>query len=99
MYREEIENIMMDADIPVNSKYQTIALFELLFEDYWMNGNDAQFESIQLRDLWWFVKIQILSKIVNLQNEKAYKLLSRELNLNAKKYINPKFDIKRMGAK
>ena len=31
--------------------------------------------------------------------EKAYYMLSKELSLNAKKYLNPKYEVKNIGGK
>lgn len=88
---EEIKRIVEGSNLFKHEQEYVIPLFILVWNRYWNEGKDTTFETLELRDFWFYLKIYLLSKLASFTNLKANEKLRIELNRNAKKYENPKY--------
>lgn len=85
---DAITKIVVDSDIPSGRRVDVIDLFKLSWQIYYEQGKDVYFETPELRDMWFYIKVYLLSKLVSYTNLKAIDKMSHELNVNAKKFEN-----------
>lgn len=96
MFRKEIERIIEGSDIPNSRKMDVIDCLEICLTEYITKGKDTEFSSTELRDFWFYLKINILSRIASM-NANAYRLLCRELSVNARKFLNQTYRTQKVG--
>lgn len=83
--------MLLPSNLPTRMKEAAISYFQTLWYDYYENGIEPEFQSIELRDLWFYLKVNCLSRCVNYMNLKAIEKLSKELVINCKKFENPNY--------
>lgn len=98
MVREEIKRIVDGSDIPYSIREGVVNLFEHCFIEYYQKKKDIHFDTVELRDLWFYLKIMLLGKLAP-HEDRAYSLLNRELKMNAQKFLNNKYMVQDLGRK
>lgn len=91
---KEIEEIIRDSEIPIGSKPEVVELFTKCWWVYWVKNKDIKFVTPELKDMWFYLKIYLLSQIADQGSLKAIDKLKHELNVNAKKFENRTYTIK-----
>lgn len=66
-------------------------LFHQYLYDFWTKLREPILTP-ELNDLWWYTKVHFLSRLANAGDFTAKLMLEKELNRNAKKVENPKYE-------
>lgn len=91
--REEIEKALEETDLNKWDKDMLIDFFDKVWIRFYEEGQDTTFDTIELRDFWFYLKVICLSKLVDWNNLKAIGILKGELDRNAKKYENRQYRV------
>lgn len=91
---ETIERIMIDSDLTFSEKHMVAELFRECWREYYENGTDTHFETVELRDFWFLYKMLMLCELADGKNMKPIYSLRKEINRNATRYLNHNYTVK-----
>ena len=97
MIKQIIENCVWNSSIPElersdrANKEEVAELLNVCWKMYYIDEDEMEISTIELRDLWFWVKMRILEELTKNGDSKSARLLSRELNTNITKMVNRKY--------
>ena len=97
MIKQIIENCIWNSSIPEYERYdrankqEVVDLLSVCWKLYYEDEDEMKFNTVELRDLWFWVKMRILEELTKRGDSKSARLMSRELNANSRKMQNREY--------